>query len=257
MVPFDDDLINGPFDGLADPLDRLRRCAANIDAVLGYRRLFDRYTSEGIALPFVLNLTGSTVLRDHTRKVLVGTVDAALRAGCDAVAVHVNLSSVHESTMLAGLAKIGEDCDRLGMPLAAIMYPRRETDGADDNYLSLKRRDITSYARLVQHCVRVGVELGADLVKTQYTGDPDSFGTVISTAMGVPVIVAGGPKVSTEQALRNAHGAIAAGAAGVCFGRNTYNRTDTAAFVQQLAKVVHSGVNPDSLIDGRSATIDA
>lgn len=244
MIPFDDDLINGPFEGLLDPLDGIRKVADHVNAVLGFRRLFELYTRDGITLPFVMNLTGSTVRRDHTRKVIVGSVETALRTGCDAVALHVNLSSKHESSMLGALGIVGEACDRLGMPLAAIMYPRREQDGRDDNYMALKRDRTEEYVELVQHCVRIAVELGADLVKTQYTGDVQSFGSVVAAAMGTPVVIAGGPKSSAEQALLNAHGAIQAGATGVCYGRNSYNRTDIAGFVRSLSAVVHDGVHP-------------
>jgi len=247
MIPFDDDLINGPFDGLVDPLGRVREVACHVDAVLGYRRLLDLYTNEGIALPFVMNLSASTVRHDHTRKVLVGTVEAALRSGCDAVAVHVNLSSMFESSMLAALGAVGEECDQAGMPLAAIMYPRREHDGQDDNYTALKERGDNAYVELVRHCVRIGVELGADLVKTQYTGNAETFSSVVTAAMGVPVVIAGGPKISLGQALLNAYGAVQAGAAGVCFGRNSYNRSDPAEFLRLLSSVVHDGKHPDQL----------
>ncbi|MFI5938320.1 fructose-bisphosphate aldolase [Actinoplanes sp. NPDC051494] len=256
MIPFDDDLINGPFEGLIDPLGRIRETAGHADAILGYRRLSELCAREGVTVPFVRNLSGSTVHRDHTRKVLVGTVEAALRDGCDAVAVHVNISSAFESSMLGALGVIGEECDRSGMPLVAIMYPRREENGRDDNYLELRKQDNPAYVRLVRHCVRVGVELGADLVKTQYTGDLEGFASVVDAAMGVPVIIAGGPKVSVEDALDNAHGAIRAGAAGVCFGRNSYNRTDPARFVRSLSAVVHDG-RPPRRLDEIDSPVDA
>ena len=44
----------------------------------------------------------------------------------------------------------------------------------------------------VAHCARVGNELGADVVKVPYTGDPDSFAKVVEGCC-VPVVIAGGP----------------------------------------------------------------
>ncbi|WP_285684492.1 hypothetical protein [Actinoplanes sp. NBRC 103695] len=159
MLPFDDDLINGPSDGLKDPIGRIHEASGHVDAILGYRRLFDDCARADIATPFVLNLSASTVHRDHTNKVLAGSVGSGLRAGCDAVAVHVNVSSKFESSMLAALGAVGEECDQAGMPLLAIMYPRREDNGRDDNYMDLKERDNGAYTELIQHCVRIGVEL--------------------------------------------------------------------------------------------------
>jgi DhnA family fructose-bisphosphate aldolase class Ia len=218
------------------------------DAVLGFRRLHAAYTSHGLELPFVANLTASTVLGTHTRKVVIGSVERALRQGCDAVATHVNVSGAHEAEMLAALGQIAESCEEHELPLLAIMYPRREGTGTDDNYLELKERDRAAYADLVRHAVRIAVELGADVVKTQYTGDLESFSTVVAASLGVPVIVAGGPRTSIHQALANAHGAVQAGAAGVCFGRQTYNRRDVSGFVRFLRAVVREGQDPGEFL---------
>ncbi|GAA3845784.1 2-amino-3,7-dideoxy-D-threo-hept-6-ulosonate synthase [Streptomyces coacervatus] len=249
MVPFDDDLINGPYAGLADPVTRVQEVAlGGADAILGFPRLLTQCTERGIRLPFVANLTASTILGVHTSKVAVSSVERAVRHGCDGVAVHVNVSDRQEPDMLSTLGAVAEDCERWGMPLLAIMYPRRTHNGADDNYLELKDHERARYADLVRHCVRIAVELGADVVKTQYTGDPESFASVTTASMGIPVIVAGGPRTSVREALTNAHGAIAAGATGVCFGRQTYNRTDIPGFVGVLRAVVHDGRAPDDVL---------
>ncbi len=115
MVPFDDDLINGPYAGLADPVTRAREVAlGGADAVLGFPRLLTQYAGRGVRLPFVANLTASTVLGLHTRKVAVSSVERAVRQGCDGVAVHVNVSDHHEPDMLATLGAVAEDCERWG-----------------------------------------------------------------------------------------------------------------------------------------------
>ncbi|MCK9876691.1 hypothetical protein MXD59_13040 [Frankia sp. Ag45/Mut15] len=240
-MPFDDDLIHGPYGGLADPVEKLRQVTDYVDAILGFRKLHDLCVDYGIRIPFIMNLTASTVRGEHTRKVAIGSVEAALQTGCDAVAVHVNFSSRFESSMLEILGRVGEECDHAGMPLLAIMYPRSERAGAEDNYQALKAGDRESYSSLLAHCVRIAADLGADMIKTQYSGDPESFQPVVAAALGVPIIVAGGPKIVLQEALANARGAIDAGAAGVCFGRNTYNRTDASGFARQLSDIVHRG----------------
>ncbi|MCI4066144.1 hypothetical protein MRQ36_27790 [Micromonospora sp. R77] len=249
MVPFDDALISGPHAGLLDTVGRAGEVAAGgADAILGFRMLHERCVRQGLSMPFLVNLTASTVLSAHTRKVAVGSVEAALRAGCDGVAVHVNVTDRDEALMLSTLGAVSDSCQQWGMPLLAIMYPRRAAaDGTDDNYLQRRASDRPGYATLVRHAARIAVELGADIVKTQYTGDPESFATVVEAAMGVPVVIAGGPRTSIRQALDNAHSAVAAGAAGVCFGRQTYNRADVTAFVRMLRLVVRDGRDPADL----------
>jgi DhnA family fructose-bisphosphate aldolase class Ia len=174
----------------------------------------------------------------HTRKILTSDVEEAVALGADGVAVHVNITSLYEHEMLALLGRVNKECSRFGMPLFAIMYPRREADGRDDNYEELRRSQPEAYAKLVRHAVRVGVELGADLIKTQYTGSLDTFTTVIASACGVPVFIAGGPLVDSSIALRQAVDAVAAGAAGVSFGRNVFNRSSSTAMLKTLRMVI-------------------
>ncbi|MGW4464320.1 hypothetical protein [Micromonospora sp. NPDC004704] len=250
LVPFDDALISGPYGGLVDTVVRAREVAdGGANAIMGFRALHDRCSARGLFVPFVLNLTASTVLSSHTRKTVVGSVEAAVRAGCDGVAVHVNVTDGREGEMLGTLGAVSDACQQWNMPLLAIMYPRRvHRDGTDDNYLELKATNRDGYARLVRHAVRIAVELGADIVKTQYTGDPESFATVVEVSLGVPVVIAGGPRTSVRQALDNAYGAMSAGAAGVCFGRQTYHRTDVTGFVRKLCLVVRDQRDPVDLV---------
>ena len=50
---------------------------------------------------------------------------------------------------------------------------------------------------VVKHAARIGAELGADIIKTNYTGSPETFKEVVD-GCPVPVIIAGGPKVESE-----------------------------------------------------------
>lgn len=146
--------------------------------------------------------------------------------------------------MLQTLGYVSEECNKWGMPLLAIMYPRGETAyGEDDNHLDLKKNKPEEYAKLVRHAARVGVELGADIVKTQYTGSTKTFKTVVDGCKPVPVIIAGGPQVSDEKILGNIYGAIQAGGAGICMGRNSFHRENTAAFVKAVREIVHYNKN--------------
>lgn len=261
IVPFDDALINGPNGGLQNPTQRMREIMeGGANAVLGFPGLLRSYAHLYPGLPFIYNITASTTLGAHTRKAVVGSVLHALRSGADAVAVHVNISDSAEPEMLRALGQAGEECEEFGMPLMAIMYPRSSTRGRDDNYLDLKAADRTRYACLVRHAVRVGVELGADIVKTQYTGDPESFSTVVGACLGVPVVVAGGPHTSVATALKNAREAMDAGAAGVCFGRQTYDRESIGDFLRMLRDIVTNNSTPEQAMaqcDGEAAVLAA
>ena len=90
------------------------------------------------------------------------------------------------------------------------------------------------------------MELGADVIKTQYTGSPETFEKVVEATRPVPVFIAGGPLCSEPAALSAARGAIAAGASGVSFGRNVFERDDPARMLRLLHSAVHEEVPPHS-----------
>lgn len=223
ILPIDDGLISGPNYSLTEPQALIGHAkAGGARSVLGYPGVLRRCVRELTGMGFVQNVTASTTFAHHTTKVCVARVEDAIRSGADAVAAHINLSADTESQMLADLGRIGEECRELGMPLIVIAYPRRDGPEGDDNYFCLRDEEPVSYTALVSHCARVAVELGADAVKVPYTGSQETFSEVVDSAMGIPVLVAGGQPKDDPTAIQISSDAIRAGAAGVAYGRQTF-----------------------------------
>jgi DhnA family fructose-bisphosphate aldolase class Ia len=131
--------------------------------------------------------------------------------------------------MLAFLGALSEQCDSFGMPLLAMMYPRGPNVKNEHEF------------EAVAHAARIGAELGADVVKTVYTGDRDSFHKVILSCP-VPVVVAGGAKMSTDvDVLELAESSMKAGAAGLSFGRNVFQHKNPQLMSKALSTIVHDG----------------
>ena len=241
IVPLDDSLLAGTANGLENLKPKIEKIiAAKPNAIIGFHGLLKNFSGIIKNTPSILNITASTTNSAHTRKVLVGSVELAMMLGVEAVAVHVNISSKYESEMLKLFGEVSLECHRLGMPLLGIMYPRKENDdGSDNNYLDVKKSERKKYAELVAHAARVGVELGADIIKTQYTGDPETFKYVVEACNPIPVIVAGGTPVSMLEMLTIAEGAIKGGGVGISFGRNIFSRDDPAHFIYAIKKVIY------------------
>lgn len=240
VVPVDDSLIFGPKQGLLDLEDTIRQIVSSSpNALLGFKKDLEIITEMAIQTPFIYNVTASTVLNAHTRKVTIASVENALSAGADCIAAHVNFSSQYENEMLHNFADIANECDRLGMPLLAIAYPRKENaDGTDYNYEDVKESNNKKFSELVAHCTRVACELGADIIKTYYTGDTESFKEVIKAACGKPVIIAGGCKVSVDKSLQVASDAMSVGASGISFGRNVFNRSRINNYITAMKEII-------------------
>jgi predicted phospho-2-dehydro-3-deoxyheptonate aldolase len=186
----------------------------------------------GRDLGLIVHLSASTALGpDPNDKVLVATVEEALKLGADGVSVQVNVGAENEGRMLSTLGEVSRTCQEWGMPLLAMMYPRGKR--IKDEY----------DPEAVAHAARVGAELGADLVKTSYTGDPGSFARVIE-GCPVPLVIAGGPKVESElDLLVMVEEAIGAGARGVAIGRNVFQAEDPVLTTRSICGVVHKGMS--------------
>lgn len=234
--PVDDALIAGPDGLLRDPRELFTpEVVERLDVVLGFEGTLSRCRDQLARTPLVVNLTASTLMGDHTRKVPIMSVADAIGLGATAVAGHLNFSAPTETEMIQGFRSIVSEARRFGMPVVAITYPRGVRDnGSDDNYFGLRAEDPDSFGRKVAHAVRAAVELGASVVKTVYTGTAESFHRVVDEALGVPILIAGEELAPTPQVLDRAEAAIQVGARGVAFGRQIFGRKDPSSFLREL-----------------------
>jgi len=231
IVPMDHGVTVGPVKGLVkmqEIIDKLIQ--GGVDAVVLHRGVAKHVDTGNAGL--IVHLSGSTKLGpDPDNKVQVCSVEEAVRIGADAVSVHINVGAEKEDKMLAKLGGIADDCDRYGMPLLAMMYPRGpkiQNEHAVD---------------VVAHAARLGAELGADIVKTNYTGNVDTFKEVVR-GCHVPLIIAGGPKVETvREVLQMVHDSIKVGAAGLSIGRNVFQHENPTLMVRALSAIVHEGAS--------------
>jgi len=240
IVPVDDLLIFGADRQLTQYREKIPLLAdLPVDAILGYPGVFNQFYGELQNKSWIVNLTTSTFRSGHTYKRLSLSLENALSVGCDAAAVHVNVTDENEGIMIQNLASISCECQRYGVPLMAIIYARSlDAQGKDYNYLDLKSTNNLEYTRMVAHACRIAVELGADIVKTNYTGSAESFSNVIYAAGDVPVIIAGGEEAAESEALSNIRGALEAGASGICFGRNFFCRDNLASFSKKVRELL-------------------
>lgn len=248
IVPVDDSLIFGPFGGL-QKLESTVSCIAERKptAILGYKGIYSR--GNLLEIPFILNITASTIMGKHVQKVFVSSVKEALILGADCIAVHINYSSEYENEMLSNLSKAISEADVFGMPVLAISYPRKQQAGEDYNYEDLMLKDSDRYADLICHCVRTSAELGADIIKTHYTGSVDTFRRVVDSAMGIPVVVAGGPLMDIKDSYKIVKSALTAGAAGISFGRNVFNAHKVGPYIDGLKALIFHNASVEEAIE--------
>ncbi|SMF18024.1 2-amino-3,7-dideoxy-D-threo-hept-6-ulosonate synthase [Desulfovibrio gilichinskyi] len=240
IVPMDHGISVGPIAGLENlrqAVDDMVSGGAN--AVLGHRGLVRcGHRSEGQDVGLIVHLSASTSLSPTPNaKVLVGSVEDALRRGADAVSVHVNLGDESETQMLRDLGEVSAKATSWGMPVLAMVYARGPKIKNEYD------------PEVVAHCARAGEELGADIVKVCYTGDPESFRRVTDGCC-IPVVIAGGPKLDTTRAfLQMVSDSISAGGSGLSVGRNVFQHKNRVKLVKALSKVVHQDETVEAALE--------
>ncbi len=230
IVPMDHGVTVGPIAGITNMqsiTDQLVK--GKVDAILVHKGIARRIDIDGAGL--IVMLSGMSNLSPNVNaKVQVCSVQEALRLGADAVSVHVNIGAQDEDKMLANLGKVSEECDVFGIPLLAMMYPRGPKIQSEHAL------------EVVAHAARIGAELGADIIKTNYTGSIDSFKQVTESCPA-PVVIAGGPKCkSPQEVLQTTFDALQAGAAGLSIGRNVFQAENPTAITKALSAIVHDNV---------------
>lgn len=240
IIPMDHGISEGPIKGLVNIGKTINRVAeGGADAVLMQKGMVKHgHRGYGHDIGLIVHMSASTSLGpDPNNKVQVCTVEEVIKLGADAASVHINVGSDTESDQLEYLGAVSDECDFWGMPLIAMMYPRGPSIANQHDPI------------VVAHAARVGAELGADLIKTNYTGDPDSFKAVVE-GCPVPVVIAGGPKTNTDREfLQMIHGAMKAGACGAAVGRNVFQADDPTLMTRAIAAIVHDGADIDKALE--------
>ena len=228
LVPMDHTVTDGPFAD-AQNYDILQTTLADngADAIVVHKGRLPLLNGSVYAkLSIVVHVSASTKYApDPNFKYQVGDAEDCLRRGADAVSVHVNLGSATEDQQIRAMASVADSCDRSGLPLLAMIYPR----GA-----GIKDHAATDTLR---HAAALAVDLGADIVKLPLSGSAAEMRRVIDWCP-IPVLAAGGSQVSDQAFAAFAGDAMQAGARGLAAGRNIFLAPDPAKKVRDIRKIL-------------------
>jgi len=239
IVPMDHGVTVGPIPGIENMREMVDFAAeGGAEAVLGHMGLpLHGHRQYGKDVGLILHLSGSTVWGpDPNAKVLVNSVEQAIKMGADGVSIHVNIGALEEADMLKDLGRVARQAMEWGMPLLAMMYTRGP---------EIEDENATEY---VKHAARIAAELGADLVKVPYTGSGQSFREV-TAGCPIPVLIAGGEKVDTDRdILEVVEQSVQAGGSGVSIGRNVFQHGSPRDMLRAISSIVHGDSTADEAL---------
>ncbi len=170
------------------------------------------------------------------------TAEQALALGASAITIYLFLgySDRLEAQGVEKCARFVEECRAVGLPciIEPLAYGGQVTGANVVELLTLG--------------ARMAVEIGADALKIPYTGDVESFRTLVDVSQ-VPVLVLGGARSDNERdALELFAEGLEAGCSGCLMGRNVTKSPDPKHMIEQLIKVAHAGWSVDEALRGET-----
>jgi len=242
ILPIDQGIEHGPIDFFVNPDSADPEFQWRLAAEGGYngiachyglaRKYMERYAGR---VPLILKLNGKSNVPsdDEPLSTLTGTVEDAVALGADAVGYTLYAGSPRQDEDIMQMQMVREDCDKYNMPLIVWGYPRgtaiEEKGGRDSLYA-------------VDYAARLALELGADIVKLNIpkrgkldAKQPKEYAElewtyeqgaerIVKSAGRVPVLVSGGSKIGDDDLIAKARVSMEAGALGLIFGRNFWQR---------------------------------
>lgn len=186
------------------------------------------YRKKGYKVPLIVKLNGKTnLVKDQDPySPQVCSVEEALIYGAKAVGYTIYVGSEYEPIMTQEFGIIEQEAEKEGIPVIAWMYPRGRNipDESDP--------------KVIAYAARVGLELGADIVKIRYTGDIASFKWAVQVAGRTKVVVMGGSKLEEESFLKMVEEVMEGGAIGMAVGRNVWQNSDPLGMARKIAKII-------------------
>jgi class I fructose-bisphosphate aldolase len=251
VVAFDHGVHLGVIPGNNHPGETLERLAdAGADAFLvgsGTARQFASiFTGRG-APGLILRADWTNRWRDEGslgftegRGRMIASVDDAVRLGADAVLAYMFIGYENpddEARQVESVAGLVQACEAAGMGCIIEPMPRGMHVGED-----------VYNARYIALGARMACELGADILKTDYSGSADTFRDVIDVSFR-PVLIAGGPKTSSvRDALAMVRGALDAGASGMFIGRNVFQAPEPARMMRVMRAIIHDDLTVEAAL---------
>lgn len=244
IIPFDHGQYGVVPEGLEDPGKLTEAIATSgADAVLVTAGVLERVKGSLGELAVFLRLDGAftkytPVAGDYET---VCSVEQAVRLGVDAGIVFTFVGTEFDAASLKRLGTTAEQAAIWGLPLTSEILP----PGLLNNHFEREVFKISGLSGSIEDqtttVARIGVEHGADIIKTRYSGSVESFRKTVQTC-GARVIVAGGPPSSDrsdEALLKFAHDCVRADAAGIVFGRSVWQRPNLKSVIKALCAIVH------------------
>jgi DhnA family fructose-bisphosphate aldolase class Ia len=238
IIAMDHSITDGALAGFENPEKVLEQViAGGADAILTSIGIARHFSKQFKDIGLLIRCDGATSpLLERPRELIIGVEDI-LTAGADAATAMYIPGIVNGCGSTIYFPRLAAEAHRWNIPVMAEALP-----------YGFEEHPAARAVDPVADTCRMAAENGADIVKTFYTGEGESFRKVIRSCY-VPVLVLGGPKThSDREFLASIRDALDAGATGVVIGRNVWQATSPTAMTQALVALVHQDASVDDAL---------
>lgn len=223
-------------DGIDNTIQQLPALVKQgLDCALVTYGMVKNYRDALLRVPVVLRVDSTVSIFDPgvPDTLPVFSVEDALKIGADGVVCMTFPGAFNEEKTHLMAMQLAQAADRWNVPLIVESLPYGYAITSDDS----------NHPACIAASARIAAELGADVVKTRFSGTGDD--RQIVEAAGVPVLALGGPKTSIEGYFRFVQHCMQMGAKGVAVGRNITQDPQPEKVVAGLNAIIHENASAD------------
>lgn len=198
------------------------------NALIFQKGIAEKYNKEirNSKIPLIVKLNGKTnLVKGEPISRQLCSVKEAIDLGAVAVGYTIYIGSVYESEMLDEFAEIEKKAHKKGLLVIAWIYPRGKS-------VKQKKEELMAY------CCRVGLEVGADIVKIKYEGKLKDLKWAVKSAGKTKVVIAGGTKKDENKLSKQVKEIMDAGCVGLAIGRNIWQNKDPIGITRKIKKII-------------------
>jgi len=232
MLAIDHGYFQGPTTGLERPDVNIVPLMPYADAIMLTRGILRTTVPPSLTKAVVMRCSGGpSILKELSDEELAVDIEDAIRMNVAAITLQIFVGGEYETRSIHNMTRLVDMGLRYGIPTMAV---------------TAVGKDMVRDAKYFRLACRIAAELGAQIVKTYYV--PEEFET-ITASCPVPIVMAGGKKISELEALTMSWSAIQGGASGVDMGRNIFQSDSPLAMMKAVNKVVHEQLNPQDAFE--------
>jgi len=217
--------------------------AGGVDAILTSYGVATHFSKEIGNKGLILRVDGGTTFL-HPKGIIFDrptqtfSIEDALRIGADGVLCMGWVGVNSEDLSIQNLAHFAGECDKYGLIFGAEMIPG---GFGDEDIATL---DNIAFSN------RLGVEYGADFIKSPYKGTPSEFKEkVVNTCYKPVVVLGGGSNKSDLELLKMVHNAMEAGCKGVVIGRTIWKHKNIRKLCKAISGIIHENYSVEKGLD--------